>query len=95
MCVLHHCDNRPCCNPAHLWLGTRKDNIQDMLRKGRARPKYGIAHPRAKLNEHNVRTIRQMHATGHYNKAKLARLYGVSQTAIASILAGRAWKHVE
>lgn len=38
--VLHKCDNRPCCNPDHLMLGTQADNIADMKAKGRARPGY-------------------------------------------------------
>jgi hypothetical protein len=44
--VLHRCDNPPCCNPAHLFLGTKSDNTQDCLRKGR--------HPRARIT-HCVR----------------------------------------
>lgn len=35
MCVCHTCDNRICCKPEHLWIGTRGENIRDMLRKGR------------------------------------------------------------
>ncbi|KKN16791.1 hypothetical protein LCGC14_0972530, partial [marine sediment metagenome] len=38
MLVLHKCDNPPCVNPKHLWIGTRKQNTQDMIKKGRATP---------------------------------------------------------
>ena len=40
-CVLHSCDNPPCCNPNHLFLGTRVDNIRDMVSKKRQRGSPG------------------------------------------------------
>ena len=49
MCVLHHCDNPPCVNPDHLWLGTNKDNSGDMIKKGRAR--FGGYTPHARLSK--------------------------------------------
>jgi HNH endonuclease len=46
MCVLHHCDNPPCCNVDHLWLGTSADNNADMIAKDRQyqRPKTLCLH---------------------------------------------------
>ena len=38
--VCHHCDNPPCCNPAHLYAGTHQDNVNDKMRRGRARGRY-------------------------------------------------------
>lgn len=91
MYVLHRCDNRPCCNPIHLFLGTHADNMADMKTKGRARGgnRPGEANSRAKLTAAQVREIRQRLSTEP--QMALAREFGVSQTTISRILSGKRW----
>lgn len=86
--VLHHCDNPPCVNPAHLFLGTCADNHDDQVRKGRQL--YGDRHPRAKLSETNVLDIR----TSSDGTSVLAARYNVSTTHIRRIRRGMAWSHL-
>ena len=92
LCVLHRCDNPPCVNPAHLFLGTRTDNNRDMHAKGRANPPRGERHPRARLTEEKVREIRRLAAAG-ISQRQIARMFGVSKGAVASVVT-RQWKHV-
>lgn len=93
--VLHKCDNPPCCNPFHLFLGTQLENIADMRNKGREHimPSWpGEKNPRAKLSWEDVRKIREiapMIGWGRYTI--LARQYGVSTTAIHDIINGKSW----
>lgn len=87
--VCHSCDNRRCCNPKHLFLGTNADNSADMVAKGRSGHPVGILHGRAKLSEHDVRAIRQSKANG----PTLAQQYGVSISLIAMIRRRAIWRH--
>lgn len=78
--VLHHCDNPPCCNPDHLFLGDVAANVQDMINKGRGaghRP-AGEVHPDAKLNDEQVVYLRRLAPlVGNY--AELGRMFGISK----------------
>lgn len=89
-CVLHRCDNPPCCNPIHLFLGSRKDNIADMTKKGRLASFKGIKNSRAVLAEEQVLTI----FLSDESNVDLGIFYGVAPTTIAAIRNQRNWKHL-
>lgn len=92
--VMHTCDNRLCCNPAHLRLATQAENVADMHAKGRGnyegRPK-GSAHGNAKLTEAVVQEIR----AAPYGSHALAARYGITYATLKDVRAGRSWRHVE
>lgn len=88
--VCHTCDNRKCVNPAHLFLGTHKDNSEDMVKKGRV--SKGEALPQSKLTQKQVDDIRVDRAFGRHSQSELARTYGVSQQTISDVLTGKIWK---
>jgi len=92
--VCHRCDTPRCVNPAHLFLGTYSDNVQDMLAKGRSNNAVGERSPSAKLTEDQVRTIRQRLAAGETERA-LGDEYGVGHTSIHRIKTREHWSHVE
>lgn len=92
--VLHMCDNPPCINPDHLWLGTQFDNMRDCINKDRRalqRPQYGERNHRAKLTDEAVREIRALPET---SSAYFAQRFGVSLSAIKLARSGKTWKHV-
>lgn len=89
--VCHSCDNRLCVNPAHLWLGTRQDNIDDMVTKGRQASGARASH--AKLTDDDVRLIRKLAAEGVTYKS-LADHYGVMPSIISQAARGIFWRHL-
>ena len=96
MCVCHTCDNPPCCNPAHLVLGTKLDNARDRDAKGRG---YypgapGELNGSAKLTPAMVRRIDWLYRVRGFTLASLARLYRITQTAIWRIVHGKSWRHL-
>ena len=93
MCVLHKCDNRPCVNPQHLFVGTKADNTQDMIQKGRAAHPRGDDAPSAKLDSSQVLRIRERCMCGE-SYVVLAREYGISKRSVCSIARGDVWKHL-
>jgi hypothetical protein len=93
MLVCHRCDNPSCIAVAHLFLGSDADNSRDMVTKGRGRVLRGRDNPRAKLTEHQVRSIRRADAHGMM-RVTLAHKYGVSDAQITRICRGESWPHV-
>jgi hypothetical protein len=94
-CALHHCDVRRCCNPGHLYKGTKLDNGRDKARRGRARsiPQYGESNPMAVLTEENVLEVRVRYALGETLRA-VAVTFGVSESLVSMICSRKLWRHV-
>jgi hypothetical protein len=84
--VCHHCDNPPCVRPSHLFLGTYKDNAQDMLRKGREYREYGDRHHNIKLTDAQVAEIRALGATTSLSHRAIGEMFGVTNSHIGKIL---------
>lgn len=85
LCVCHHCDNPSCVNPAHLFLGTHKDNQVDAARKGRKAKK---------LISSEVREIRELLADS-WSQQEIADTFGVSQATISRISRNKNWAWLE
>lgn len=92
--VLHHCDNPPCCNPFHFFLGTDADNSADKISKGRDRHAVGSKVAQSKFTEAQVLEIRASHVPYKNSANKIAKQLGVHKSSIEKILQRITWQHV-
>jgi hypothetical protein len=97
--VLHRCDVRACVNPAHLFLGTPKDNSQDAVRKGRNAKLFGERNGKAKLTRRTVRAIKRLlrdKAKGRCDlrQYEIARQFGVSEATVSYLKNGGRWDFI-
>lgn len=94
--VMHSCDNRPCCNPAHLSTGTHADNTADMMAKGRDRHGTvrvcGENHPNHKLTTEAVIAMRRRFTGARGEINALALEYGVSHQRVSKVVRGKIWR---
>jgi hypothetical protein len=105
----HKCDNKLCVRPSHIFIGTRSDNMRDMVQKGRHNPEakaracrnmlksrvvhVGSENPQSKLTEDDVAMIKSIHKQRGLG-CVLAKRFGVSEQVISGIWNGRRWQQV-
>ena len=89
--VLHSCDNPPCCNPAHLFLGTTADNNADKIQKGRENYNMEALVARVRrLTDEQIREARQRYAAGESCRS-IGNAVGVAHTTISRLVGGKHW----
>lgn len=99
--VLHECDNPSCVNPKHLFLGTIRDNMADMMNKHR-HAKYtnpesyiiGSKVKTSKLNDEKVREIRTLYCDGSLTQLQIANIFNIAKSNVCRIVNHKAWRHV-
>jgi hypothetical protein len=85
--ILHTCDNPACGNPEHLFMGTHQDNMDDMVRKGRAADQRGVKNGNARLTLQQVDEIRAAKGSQY----AIAHQYGISQSMVSRIRRKENW----
>lgn len=88
--VCHRCDNGPCFNPEHLFIGTQSDNMQDCVRKGRLTRAKGDGSPNARLSVHQVRRMKLMFELKVPTR-RVVKMFPTSHTTVRNIRRGITW----
>lgn len=97
--ICHHCDNPPCCNPSHLYVGGKRENALDAVKRGQWRGptgrhiNVGSAHGRSKLTEADIPRIRERRAAGESARSIAADL-GVHFNTVYRVVRRSHWRHV-
>lgn len=98
MVIRHSCDNPICCNPAHLDVGTMRDNTQDAVTRGKMHGRNctrGSAHHRSRLTEQQVSEMRRKYDINIRGDAsKAAREFNISHSTADRVLRGTSWSHI-
>lgn len=89
LCILHKCDNPPCFNPDHLFIGTQQENLQDMINKGRE-----SFNNNSKFTEDQVKDIRKYFILGWSRKEITEKYSDISYYTICDIINGRTWRNI-
>lgn len=91
--VCHKCDNPRCVNPAHLFSGTRQENVDDRVNKGRCNHAKGELNWNAKLTSTDVISARRLRSSGSTYQS-IAERFSVDKTTIIHAINGKNWAHL-
>lgn len=94
LCCLHKCDNPPCVNPSHLYLGSYADNSDDMIKRNRQRHPAGILNGNSKLKDADVRRIRFLLEQGLTHDS-IAKKNNIGRSCVSKIKNRVIWSHLE
>lgn len=92
--VLHHCDNKRCVNPDHLYVGTVVENVKDAVARGKLNPPIGARAWNAILNDETVKLIRYICASMRESHKAVANMAGVTRESVTRIMLRKSWKHI-